>query len=201
MKDDMETLLTHFSEIHRFLTYLLIFFGIFIEGEVILIVSGVLVKAGNIDYLDTIIIAFFGTIAHDIFYWQLGRWFFASKKERFLFLNVGRLGPFLKKLHKNNSYIFTSKFTWAINRLILIASGYENMPVRKLLGYAVPAAGIWVITLVSLGYIFADRTDIIKKDIVTIAFSLTLFVVVLYALEHVFQRTLSFKKIKKTEDK
>lgn len=197
----MEDFLLNFSEIHRLLTYLLIFGGLFIEGEVVLIVSGVLIRAGNIDYFDTIIIAFIGTVAHDILYWQIGRWFFASKRERFFFLNVRRLGPFLTKLHKNNSYLFTSKFTWAINRLILIASGYENMPLRKLLGYVVPAAGIWVMTLVSIGYIFADKTDIIKKDIFTIILSITGIVIMLYALERVFQRTLSFKKIKKEENK
>lgn len=197
----MEDFLLNFSEIHRLLTYLLIFGGIFIEGEVVLIVSGVLIRAGNIDYFNTIVIAFIGTIAHDLLYWQIGRWFFRSKKERFLFLNGGRLGPFLAKLHKNNSYIFTSKFTWAINRLILIASGYENMPVRKLLGYVIPAAGVWVVTLVSIGYIFADKTDIIKKDVFTIILSITGVVILLYVLERVFQRTLSFKKIKKEENK
>ncbi|OGD24408.1 hypothetical protein A2Z10_01655 [Candidatus Azambacteria bacterium RBG_16_47_10] len=192
----METFFTNFSEVHRFLTYLLIFGGIFIEGEIVLIIAGVLIRAGNIDFFDTIIIAFIGTVAHDIFYWQLGRWFFASQKDRFFFLNVGKLGPFLTKIHKNDSYIFTSKFTWAFNRLILIASGYGNMPMRKLLRHAVPAAFIWVVTLVSLGYIFADKTDLLKKNITTIIFSITLFVVVLYILENVFQRTLSFKKIK-----
>lgn len=196
----METLLTNFSEIHRILTYLLIFAGIFIEGEVVLIIAGVLIRAGNIDFLDTIIIAFFGTVAHDIFYWQLGRWFFASQKDKFFFLNVGKLGPFLTKLHKNDSYIFTSKFTWAFNRLILIASGYRHTPMRELLRFSIPAAAIWSITLVSLGYIFAHKTDILKKDVATIILSITAFVVILYLLENVFQRTLSFKKIKKEED-
>lgn len=200
MKDDMETFLTNFSEIHRILTYVLIFAGIFVEGEIVLVVAGVLIRAGNIDYLNTIIIAFFGTIAHDVFYWQLGRWFFASQKDKFFFLNVGKLGPFLTKLHKNDSYIFTSKFTWAFNRLILIASGYRNTPIRELLRFAIPAAAIWSITLISLGYIFAHKTDIIKKDIFTIILSITSVVIILYALEHVFQRTLSFKKIKKEAD-
>lgn len=196
----MESLLTNFSEIHRVLAYLLIFFGMFIEGEVVLIVAGVLIRAGNIDFFDTLVVAFFGTIAHDIAYWQIGRWFFASQKDKFFFINVGKLGPFLTKLHKSDTYIFTSKFTWAFNRLILIASGYRNTSLRDLLKFAVPAAAIWSITLVSLGYIFAHKTDIIKKDIFTIIISITVFVAALYLLENVFQRTLSFKKIKKEED-
>lgn len=196
----METFLANFSEVHRILTYLFIFLGIFVEGEIILIVSGVLVRAGSIDFFDTLAVAFCGTIAHDITYWYIGKLFFASKKEKFLFLNLKRLGPFLARIHKNNSYIFTSKFTWAFNRLVLIASGYENMPVRRLLNYVIPAAFLWVTTLVALGYVFAHKTHILRKDIRTVILSITVFVVVLFIFENIFQKTLIFKGKNGVED-
>lgn len=38
----MESLLTNFSETHRILSYLIVFFSMFIEGEVVLLLASVL---------------------------------------------------------------------------------------------------------------------------------------------------------------
>lgn len=59
-KTMVENFLMNFSEVHRILTYVAIFLGMFIEGELILIFAGILVRSGTIDFLDSVFIALAG---------------------------------------------------------------------------------------------------------------------------------------------
>lgn len=190
----MESLLLNFSEAHWIVIYFIIFAGMFIEGEVVLIMAGILVRSGKIDFLDALAVAFLGVIAHDVAYWLLGKKFSDSRRKKFWFINLEKLDPFINRMRRNhNLYIFVSKFAWTMNRLFLISSGYLKMPLKRVMRYSVPAAFIWSTTFISLGYIFAHKTDILKKDIRTIAILFSAFIIVIFLFEKLFQKNLDFK--------
>ena len=114
-----------------------------------------------------------------------------SNIQKFLFVNLEKVKGFLGKLKVSNGlYIFISKFAWNLNRVILITSGYMKMPVNELLRYSVPASLVWSITLVSLGYVFAFETDILKKDFKTASLILVGFIVVIIVLENLLRKML-----------
>jgi len=187
----MESLLTNFSETHRILSYLIIFFSIFIEGEILLILAGVLSHKGYLDIFDVIMIASAAAILHDLLYWSIGGKLSKTSREKFLFVNLEKVKGFLGKLRVSNGlYIFISKFAWNLNRVILVTSGYMKMPVKELLRYSVPASLVWSITLVSLGYVFAFETDILKKDFKTASLILVGFIVVIIVLENLLRKML-----------
>lgn len=191
----MESLLTNFSETHRILSYLIIFFGIFIEGEVILLLAGVLSHKGFLDISDVIIIASSAVVLHDLLYWSIGRKLLKTNKKRILFVNLEKLRGFLEKLRVGDGlYIFISKFAWSLNRIVLISSGYLKTPVRELLRYSIPAAFVWSITLISLGHVFAFKTGLLKKDIKTAAVLLTIFIVGIILLESLLKKAIIRKK-------
>lgn len=168
--------------------------AILIEGEVVLVLAGVLSHKGYLDIFDVIFFAFAAAVIHDLIYWSIGKKLSASGKKRFLFINLEKVKRFLEKAKINNGlYVFISKFVWNLNRIALIANGYLKMPVKELLRYSIPACLIWSITFVSIGYVFAFETDILKKDLKTAAILLASFIVAIVILENLFRKIVEKK--------
>lgn len=179
----------NFSEVHRILTYGAIFLGMFIEGEFILILAGILVRNGTIDFLDSVFIALTGVIIHDILFWFIGIKLSQTEKKKFLFFNLEKIKSVLDKINKINYFhVFVSKFGFSINRFFLIASGYFKMPFKKLIKYTIPADFVWTVFFVSLGYMFAEGTAILKTDLKIFAVFVTIFLVVVIFVEKWIQK-------------
>ena len=161
--------------------------------------AGVLSQKGYLDMFEVIMIASAAAILHDLLYWSIGGKLSKTNKKKILFfIDLEKVKAFLGKLRVSNGlYIFISKFAWNLNRVILITSGYMKMPVSELLRYSVPASLVWSITLVSLGYVFAFETDILKKDFKTASLILVGFIVVIIVLENLLRKMLE----KRTSDK
>jgi len=187
----MESLLTNFSETHRILSYIIIFFSIFVEGEILLILAGVLSHKGYLDIFDVIVIAFVGAVLHDLFYWSIGKKLAKTHRKKFWLINLEKIYAFLEKRRFNSGlYIFISKFAWNLNRVILVASGYLKLSAKELLRYSIPASFIWAVVFVSAGYVFAFETDILKKDLKTAALFVAGFLVLLILFENYLRKLL-----------
>lgn len=182
-------LLAQFIEHHRILMYVILFLGMFIEGEMILIFAGVLVRSRNIHYFDTIAIAFVAVLLHDIGYWYIGKRLAMVKKEKVFGIDLKKAEKLFAKLKEREGlYIFTSKFAWGMNRFVLISSGYFQTKLKKLIKYSIGAAVIWTTTLVSLGYIFAEQTAILKKDVRMVALGFAALFLVVFYVEHMLKK-------------
>ena len=188
----MESFLTNFSEAHRLLSYLIIFLVVFIEGEVILLLAGILARHGYLGLFTVFSIAFAASILHDLLYWSIGRRLAARKRpDNFLFFNLDKAKNLLASFgERNGFYIFISKFSWGLTRLVLVASGYMKMPIRNVWKYTIPAGFIWTISLISLGYAFASETNLLRKDIKTATLLVTAFVLAILALEYIIRKSI-----------
>lgn len=193
----VEQFLLNFSETHRIIAYALIFIGLFIEGEVVLILAGILVKNGNITFITTFGIAFIATIIHDIFFYQIGTKLAKTGRKKFLFFNLEKIKSFLDGIHKIDYYhIFISKFGFSTNRFVLIAAGYMNkMSLEKLVKYSIPADFLWSLIFISLGVLFAEGTSILKKDLKIFAISVTIFLVAIIVIKKLIQKAIK-KEVK-----
>ena len=159
-----------------------------------MLLAGVLSHKGYLDIFNVIMIVFVGSVLHDLLYWSIGKKLARINKKKFLFVNLEKLGNFLCRLKVNNGlYIFISKFAWNLNRIVLMANGYLKVSAKELLRYSIPACLIWSVTLVSMGYIFAFETDILKKDLKTAGLLLAGFIVVIIVLENLLKKII--KKI------
>lgn len=188
-----EHFLLYFCQGHQLLAYAIIFLGMFIEGEAVLILSGILVKGHTLHFFDTLIVAFVAVVLHDILYWQIGKILSRKKVKKFLFLNLEKFHPFQESSQAMNGvYIFISKFAWNLNRLALISRGYLNISLKHLIKYSIPAAFLWSVTFISLGYMFAEQTDLLKHDLKTVIIFVTGFLVLVIALESLMRK--NFKK-------
>jgi len=193
----MESFLTNFSELHRTLSYIIVFLSIFIEGEIVLMVAGVLSHRGLLDISNVIIVASGAAILHDLLFWHLGGKLLKTNRSKIFFVNLDRVKGFLDRLRLNDGvYIFVSKFAWNLNRIILVAAGYLKMPVQELLRFSVAASVVWSITFVSLGYVFASETHILKTDVKTATIAVSAFIIIIIGLENLLRRQIE-KRTKK----
>lgn len=194
----MQSFLTFFFESHRFISYLIIFFSIFIEGEIILLLAGVFSHKGYLDVFDVMLVASSAAILHDLFYWSIGEKLLKTGKTKFLFIDLKKIKGFLEKSSISSGFlIFVSKFAWGLNRVVLIATGYMKISFTKFWRYSVAAAISWSIILVSLGYFFASKTDILKKNFKTATLVLVAFIIGVILLENILRKVLerAVKKI------
>lgn len=163
-----------------------------------MILAGVLSHKGYLDIFDVIMIASVAAILHDLLYWSIGGKLSKTSREKIWCFNLEKIKAFLGRLRVSNGlYIFISKFAWNLNRVVLVTSGYLKMPVKELLRYSVPASLVWSITLVSLGYVFAFETDILKKDFKTASLILVGFIVIIVVLENLLRKMLEKRTLNK----
>ncbi|MDO8555240.1 MAG: hypothetical protein Q7R75_01590 [bacterium] len=187
----MQNFLLNFAGGHHMLVYSLVFLAMFIEGEVVLILSGVLIKTGRINFLITLVIVFIAVVLHDIAFWWMGKKSLETKREKFLFFKISRMESFLNRIRTGNGLcVFVSKFVWSVNRVVLFATGYIGLPFKKLIRFSVPTALIWSMVFISLGYVFADQTEILKKDLKTGSIFLGIFLAFVFLLEYFFRKAL-----------
>lgn len=185
----IENFILHLSTAHRLTTYGIIFGGMFIEGEIILLLSGVLIKAGAIRFFYTLIITFIAVALHDIAYWYIGKKLFQFHQTKFLWFKIDKFLPLLHKIKKREGfYVFVSKFIWNTNRFVLISLGYLNTPLEKFLKYSLAAAFFWPLTLISLGFMFAEQTELLRQNLKIATVSVIIFVAAIMILGEISRR-------------
>lgn len=188
-----------FSDAHTFFAYIVLFlFTAVLEGEITLLLAGMLSHQGYLSLPTVLSVGFAAALVHDIVFWSLGKKMSSLGRDRFLFINLRKVRDFLSHFHgRIGTYIFTSKFTWGLSRMVLISSGYMNISLRKLLFSAIPASFAWSVILVLLGYFFSYQFDLVKRDIVTAGIFIAIFMAVIILIEilarKVFQKRVTTK--------
>lgn len=181
----MEALLSHFSETHRILAYVILFFIVFlIEGEITLVLAGVLSRHHYLTLLNVIGIGFIAAVLHDLLYWSLGVRLGRTNRKKLWFVDIEKARGFLEGLRNRYGIsIFLSKFAWGINKPVLVATGYMNLPLKELLRYGVPTCLVWVISLSLLGYGFASKTDLLRRNLQAGSLLILLLLAALFILQ------------------
>lgn len=150
---------------HPFAGYILVFLGMFIEGDIVLFAASFLAHLGVFNVLSVAAASIFGMFAGDTCWYLLGR--YHEKMPRFLVRAFDKaVSPFDRTLaiHPFRTLLI-GKFAYGIHRLILIRSGfmsrhpdvetcpkYKSMPFPRFFRNNLAATLIWVAIIVALGY-------------------------------------------------
>lgn len=177
--------LAHLISSYYSFAYIIVFFATIIEGDITLLVVGALTKGGYLSFLKVFLIGCVASVIHDIIFWSIGVRLSRLKKKTYLFFNLEKInGAFDRIKPVMGIFIIFSKFAWNFNRVVLVLGGYVGIPFFRFIRLSIPAAFLWTFSYLSLGYVFADQTNLFKQKIeyIGLLIAAIIFIIVLFEL-------------------
>lgn len=172
-------LFTNFVHDHRYLGYVILFFAMVVEGEVILIVAGMLARLKSFDLGDVLWISFAGVMIGDALWYGFG--IFASRSKRFAkFVEYAErsVHTFLPHFRtKPLQSIMLSKFIYGANHATLIVSGIMRVKFSTFIKAEALASFVWVAIYAVAGYMFGHAALAVTHKALRFALIAFIFVV------------------------
>ncbi len=179
------TEITSFVILNQFWAYVLLFFGMIFEGEIVLIFAGILTHLGALDLWPSILIAFSGVVIKSFFGYYIGH--ILNKKfpdsKMFKYLNKKVMNYLPHFFERPFWSIFMSKFIVGINNFTIIFAGYSKLKFKTYLKAEFMSNVIWLSAVVSLGYFFSFAALSITKEIKRFTILIILFVAAFIVIE------------------
>ena len=159
--------LTWFHQYYPLLFYGAFFIAMFIEGDLTLLFTGALIsREKDIHFYEVFIVAFVATLIHDVLFWKIGNHLGQLQKKRYLGFNLEKISATMKRMERfAGIFIVFSKFAWNFNRVILVSIGYIKISLQRLMRYSLIAAIAWPLLYLSIGYVFADQTQLFRHGL------------------------------------
>ncbi len=191
---DTVQLLTNLVEHHEVLAYVVIFFGLIFEGEIVVITSGVLAYLGALDFGTALLFILAGGFAKTASLYYLGtllrRKFRDSKVMRYVEKRALYLAPNFEK--KPFWAIFISKFINGVNYIVVTFSGYKKVNLKTYLQAEILSTLIWAPLLMSLGYFFSQTALRVSRDLEKFFFIIVLLLAAYFLFDKIVAGSYSF---------
>ena len=166
-----------------------VFFLCTVEGDITLLISGVMANGGFFGSYGFLWVLFFGTLGGmvgDCFGYMVGRLLHENAKDyRFYQVAQPRVEKLIEKF--GGSAIVISKYIYGIRVAMCVFYGVGKMPFLRFLGLSAVSCGLWVTILSGVGYFFSGAiTSMIgdyKRIGIALFFIVMLGVVVFYVIE------------------
>ena len=145
-----------FVQDHRFWGYAILFIAMVLEGEVFLIVAGMLASLEAFDGKDVLWISLVGVVLGNIMWYNLGAKLKDARLTRRILKRAERIMTFFLPEFRANPFksIFFSKFIYGANRATVIMSGVLHIPFKLFFKAEFLASIVWVALYFEIGYFF-----------------------------------------------
>ncbi|HEU0085914.1 MAG TPA: DedA family protein [Candidatus Paceibacterota bacterium] len=164
---DSVHILNQLVENHQIWAYLVIFIGLILEGEVVVITAGVLSYLGALDFTTALIFILAGGVAKSFGCYYLGTLLYKKYQEHRAFKYLERRVLYFMPNFKDRPFwsIFISKFIAGANYVVCIFSGYQKICFRTYIKAELLSTIIWAPLLLSLGYFFSQTALSLSDEI------------------------------------
>src|SRR3989344_2925384 len=123
---------------YQVIAYIALFLGMILEGEIVLILAGILLHLGAINFLPSIILILSGLVSKSFIAYNLGAFlrkrYPESKILKYIQKRAARFFPHMEE--KPFWSIFISKFLVSLNNFALIFAGYLKLKFLTYCGEA-----------------------------------------------------------------
>jgi membrane protein DedA with SNARE-associated domain len=152
---------------HQFSTYLLILVSIIIEGEVALIVLGILAHTRIVPVEAALGIAVLGATLKTTLGYLIGYGLkrYVPKNKIFDFIEKRVLIVFPHFCEKPFWSLFFSKFIYGLNHFTIIFAGYTGVKLKTYVLTETISSIAWLIIMLSIGYFFSWASFDLSHDI------------------------------------
>ncbi len=144
--------------------YFLVFLAAFVEGPLVAVGTGFLIKLGYLSLIPTVIALIMGDFVPDTICYYIGRYGNRSNiiKKYGKYLGMTEeYGKTLENLWLNHSKkaMFFSKLAYGLSMPFLVTAGFAKMPPSKFWGYSITITILHYGTLMTLGYFFGQSYE------------------------------------------
>src|SRR5580765_7207853 len=143
-----------------------VFFLCTVEGDITLLISGVMAHGGFFGSYSFFKVVFFGTLGGmvgDSFGYMVGRMFHKNAKDyRFYQVAQPRVEKLIEKF--GGSAIVISKYIYGIRVAMCVFYGVGKMPFWRFLGLSAISCSLWVLFLSGVGYFFSGAVTSMVGD-------------------------------------
>ena len=160
-------------------------------SEIIMIPAGYLAYKGEMNLYIVVLAGILGSVGGALFNYYLAMHFgrkFILKYGKYFFIKeetLDKLEAFFVKHGELST--FNGRLIPGIRQLISLPAGLARMNVAKFSLYSALGAGIWVIVLVTLGYVLGSNEELISEYLKTatvIALISVVFITIFYVVRH-----------------
>jgi membrane protein DedA with SNARE-associated domain len=157
-----------------------VFFGTMIEGDLTLLLAGVLARSGLFSFQDALIVGTSGGVAGDLLGYLIGRSFRSRARTLKFYL---RAKPRLERLMRRfgGFTLFIVKYTYGLRTAMSVFCGLAHFGALRFAPLALLSCLAWVMVLSGLGYFFTGTIEKVIGDIHRIE-KVVLVVIVLLVL-------------------
>ena len=183
-------LLIRLVEYHQILIYVVIFFGLIFEGELIVISVGILAHLGALNPYFALLFILLGAFSKTFLGYALGELLYKKFNHHRFFKYIQRRVCNVLPRFKSRPFwsIFASNFIMSMNNLVIIFCGYEKMDYKKFLKADIFAKLIWAPLLLSLGYFFGYTAFHVSREI----WKFSLVVLILFMVFIMFDKLVTW---------
>lgn len=168
-----------FVQDHRFWGYAILFIAMVLEGEVFLVIAGMLASFDAFDVGDVMWIALTGVVLGNIMWYSIGAKLKDARFTRRILSRAEKILIFFLPEFRENPFksIFFSKFIYGANRATVIMSGVLHIPFKLFFKAEFLASVVWVALYFEVGYFFGYAAVSTTKKAGHIALMALLFVI------------------------
>ena len=184
----METIFLHYLQSWSWLVYILIFIGMFVEGDIIIFFSFYLVRQGELNPFMVIAVTFVGVILGNMSWFKFGvypeKWFPFLKKR------IEKISVYLDDQLNKNLFraLLVSNFTYNFHHITLMRAGALKINFKKYLENDLVSTLIWIAVIGGLGYGSSLSFLLFKKYLRFAEVGLLIGLIILLILMKLFYR-------------
>jgi len=178
----------HFVEVHAIIVYVVIFLGVILEGEIVVIFAGIFSYLGSINIFIALASVVLGGATKSVMGYSFGYYLNKYHSHRPIIGKIEkRISYFLPKF-KDSPYwsIFISRFfILGIGWFTIIISGYRKIALKTYIKAESYSLGLWSVGVLALGYFFGYTALSISRDIRNVLLIIIFFFIAFFVLEKV----------------
>lgn len=180
--------ITDFALLHANFAYLLVFLGVILEGEIVVILAGIFAHLGALNIFMALGATILGGSVKSIIGYSFGSYLQNNHSHLYILGRVERrIHRFLPHFNERPFWsIFLSRFLiFGIYWFALIFAGYRKTKMNIFIKAEVSSLITWAIVMLSLGYFFSYTAISISRDIRNFVGVILVFFIGFFILEKV----------------
>lgn len=172
---------------HQYLVYAFLVLTCVIEGPILTIVCGILLKVAGLPLVPIFIALVLGDLLGDVTWYWLGRKFghpFVKRFGKYFSINENEISVITKIFHKyHEGILFVSKVTMGLGFAVatLFVAGMVKISFKKYMLINALGQLIWTASLLGCGYLFGHLYDTIDGILGKVSL-VTLLIMTFFAL-------------------